>query len=186
MKAEKLHETAVAVTSELHNNDAVQELYYQDPKFWVAVAFGLFVLLAAKFIWPAIARSLDNRAHAIKSQLEQAAHLQAEAELLLQQYEAQQKQSIRDAEEILENAKRDAGIIREQAARDLQTTLARRAAQAEEQIARAEQQALSQIRTQIIDAATESARSVVSAQLKGQKDDPAITRALAAIEAQIH
>ena len=46
--------------------------FYHDPKFWVAAAFVIFILLAAKYIWPKIAKGLDGRSAAIRDQLEQA------------------------------------------------------------------------------------------------------------------
>lgn len=183
MASASLHQAAATATE---GHEMAQELYYQDPKFWVAVGFVIFIVLAAKYIWPAIGRSLDQRAAAIRTQLAQAAQLKAEAEALLAQYKKEQKQAIKDAEEIMENAKRDAKSIRDQAAKELKASLERRAQQAEENIARAEQQALNQLRTHLIDVATEATRSVVAKQLAGQKDDPAIDRALAAIERQIH
>lgn len=158
---------------------------YEDPAFFVALGFVIFVALAAKYIWPLIGRSLDDRGNKIREQLEQAARLREEAEALLKQYEKQQKQMLAEAKDIVENAKKDAKAIRDNAAKDLKAALERRAAQAEENIARAEQQAVADMRTHLIDVATEATRGVVAKQLESQKDDPAITRALTAIERQI-
>lgn len=157
------------------------EPFWQDPTFWVAMSFFIFIAIAAKYIWPLIGRGLDSRAEKIAEQLEAAAKLRREAEELLKHYEKQQKQALKEAEEILENAKRDAKSIRENAAKDLKASLERRTQQAEDNIAREEQKAVQQLRAQLIDTATE----VVKTQLAGQKDDAAITRALGAIERQI-
>lgn len=162
------------------------EAFYIDPKFWVAISFVLFIALAAKYIWPAIARTLDKRADAIKEQLEQAERLRNEAEMLLAEYERQKQQMLKDAEDILANAQRDAATIRAKAAEELKQGLERRRQQAEENIARAEVEAVAQLRAHIVDVATEATRSVVAKQLQGQKEDPAIGRALAAIERNIH
>ena len=180
---QELHQEA---TQALDHTPPHHEPLHHDPAFWVAISFLLFVLLAARYIWPPVARALDSRADTIRDQLEQAARLRAEAEELLAQYEAQRQQMARDAEEILANAHRDAQAIRENAARELQATLARRAAQAEENIARAEREALADLRAHLVEVATEAARTMVAEQLKTQKDDPAISRALAAIERQLH
>lgn len=158
---------------------------YEDPAFFVAVAFVIFVAIAAKYIWPLIGRSLDDRSNKIRDQLEQAARLREEAQALLKQYEKQQKQMLKEAAEIVENAKKDAKAIRDTAAKDLKASLGRRAAQAEENIARAEQQAVTDMRTHLIEVATQATRGVITKQLEGQKDDPAIARALTAIERQI-
>lgn len=159
---------------------------YEDPAFWVALGFVIFVAIAAKKVWPMIGSGLDSRSAKIREQLEQASRLRKEAEALLKQYEVQQKQMLAEAKDIVENAKKDAKSIRDTAAKDLKAALERRAAQAEENIARAEQQAVADMRVHLIEVATQATRSVVAKQLEGQKDDPAITRALAAIERQIH
>lgn len=185
MEPESLHQAAAEAEAHM-DHDVVHELFYQDPKFWVFVAFVIFIALAAKYIWPMIGRSLDKRAENIKEQLEAAARLQAEAEALLASYQREQTQAKRDAEMIVENAKRDAESIHTKAADELQQTIARRTAQAEESIARAKADALAQIRLQLVDAATAQARTVLAEQLTGQKDDPALSRALSAIETQLH
>lgn len=164
----------------------VTEVFYQDPKFWVAIGFAIFVLLAIKYIVPPIGRSLDKRADAIRDQLEQAARLRAEAEELLATYERQQKEMLKEAETILEHAKRDAVIIRDKAAVELKQALERRVTQAHDTIARAESQAVAQLRLQLVDKATEATRLVVAEQLGASKEDPSVARALAAIERQIH
>ena len=162
------------------------EAFYQDPAFWVAASFVIFIALGAKYIWPAIGRTLDKRADAIKDQLEQATRLRNEAELLLAEYARQKEAMLKDAETILATAQRDAAAIRAKAAEELTQSLARRRQQAEESIARAEADAVAQLRAHLVDVATEATRGVVAKQLQDQKDDPAIGRALAAIERSMH
>ena len=173
-------------TASTEHAPAAHGAIYEDPAFFVALGFVIFIAIAAKFVWPIVGRGLDTRSEKIRDQLEQAARLRAEAETLLKQYEVQQKEMLKEAAEIVENAQKDAKTIRDTAAKDLKASLERRAAQAEENIARAEQQAIADMRTHLIEVATEATRGVVAKQLEGQKDDPAITRALAAIERQIH
>ncbi len=179
--AETTHATTEHAPAAGHGSGKI----YEDPAFFVAIGFVIFIAIAAKFVWPIVGRGLDDRSNKIRDQLEQAARLRAEAETLLRQYEKQQKQMLKEATEIVENAKKDAKSIRDTAAKDLKASLERRAAQAEENIARAEQQAVTDMRTHLIEVATEATRRVVAKQLEGQKDDPAITRALTAIERQI-
>lgn len=179
-------QSTIATTEHADTASHGHGAFYEDPAFFVALGFVIFIALAAKYVWPMIGRTLDDRSNKIREQLEQAARLRAEAEALLKQYEAQQTQMLKEAAEIVETAKKDAKAIRDTAAKDLKAALERRAAQAEENIARAEQQALNDMRTHLIEVATEATRGVVAKQLEGQKDDPAITRALAAIERQIH
>lgn len=163
-----------------------QEFWYNDPHIWVAVSFAIFIALFAKFVLPMILGGLDKRGAAIRNQLEQANRLRAEAEALLAQYERQQETLLKEAEAVLAQAKIDAETIRTQGEAELKTSIARRTQQAKETIARAEADAVAQVRTQLVDIATDTARQVIATQLKDQKDDPAIARAIKAIEQNIH
>lgn len=169
----------------METHEAV-ELWYHDPKLWVAIGFTIFALLALKFLLPIINKGLDGRADKIREQLEQATRLRAEAEALLATYKAQQEATLKEAEDIIAAAKRDAKNLREKAAEDLKIALDRRIQQAEEKIARAEIEAVAEIRTQLIDDATKAARESIIEHLSTTKDDPAIAQTLVSIERQIH
>lgn len=154
---------------------------------WILVAFLLFVGIFCKFVLPTILKGLDARSAKIREQLEQASKLRQQAEELLATYQAEREAKLKEGEIIIANAKRDADALRERAAADLKQTLDRRQQQAMDKIARAEQEAVSHIRTQMIDVATEAVRDIVKTQLdSGNVEDPAIARAITAIEKQIH
>ena len=165
---------------------AVTEVWYQNPEVWVAIGFTIFVVLAAKYLAPIITKGLDGRADKIRDQLEQASRLRAEAEALLATYKAQQEATLKEAEVIVATAKKDAENLRHRAVEDLKLALDRRAQQAQEKIARAESDAIAEIRTQLIDGATNAARGIIVEQLSSAKEDPAVAQALSAIERQLH
>lgn len=158
----------------------------ENPKFWIGVSFFVFMALFAKFALPMIVKGLDSRADAIATQLEQANKLRAEAEALLADSKRKQKEAAKEAAAMLKQAEKDAELLRTNAEAELKAAIARRTTQAEEQIKRAEADAVQQIRTQLVEIATETARQVIVAQLKDQKEDPAIARALQSIERNIH
>lgn len=162
------------------------EVLMQDARFWVAASFVIFVAIFAKLVLPAILKGLDGRAAAIESQLEQANRLRAEAEALLAESKKKQEAAEQEAESLVKQAAKDAESLRTTAAAELKQAIERRTAQAEENIKRAETEAVQQIRAQMVDLATETARELMVAQLKDQKDDPAIARALQSIERNIH
>ncbi len=181
------HAVAAAVAEKTADAaPAPTESLLQDPHFWVAVSFVLFVGLFCKFVLPAILKALDDRAATIRDQLERANHLRAEAEALLASYKRQQEEAVKEAEALVQQAKKDADAMRASAEAELKNTIARRTKQAEESIKRAETDAVQQIRTQLVDIATETARNVISAQLGAEKEDPAVARALQSIERNIH
>lgn len=153
---------------------------------WLFVAFFVFLVIFSKYVLPHILRGLDGRSAKIRDQLEQATKLRAQAEELLKSFEAERAAKEREAQAIIEAAAHEAAAIRAQAAEELKQTLERRQQQALDKIARAESEAVSAIRTQMVDLATQAVRDMVQRELDGKGEDPAIARAITAIEKQLH
>lgn len=162
------------------------DLLKEDPRFWMAVSFVLFVALFVKVVLPVILKALDQRTDTIKTQLEQAEKLRIEAETLLADSKRKQEEATQEAAHLVAQAQKDADALRSTAEAELKQAIERRTAQAEANIKRAEQEAVQEIRTQLVDVAVATARQVIVAQLQGQQDDPAVSRALQAIERSFH
>lgn len=135
---------------------------------WVAVAFFLFVGLLVYMKVPGlIAKSLDERADAIRNELDEARRLREEAQALLADYQQKQRRADDEAKAILEQAEREALAIKEQSERALKESIERRSRLAEEKIARAEAQALTEVRGAVIEAATAAAERVLASRVQG-------------------
>lgn len=106
---------------------------------------------------------LDNRAEAIRKELEEAVSLREQAAQALSAAERRQQESDNAAEDIVKAAKQEAKAILEDARKQLAERIARREAQAEARIARAEAEAADQVRRAASDAATEAARRILQA-----------------------
>jgi F-type H+-transporting ATPase subunit b len=159
----------------------------EQPDLWIGLSFVIFIVLAARYLWPMIGSSLDQRGSQIRDQLEQAARLREEAQALLASYEKERADKLREAESIVANAKAEADELRERAATELKQALDRRSQQAQERIARAETDALVAIRSQMVETATNAARDVITSQLaNAPESDPSIANAVDAISRQIH
>lgn len=90
-----------------------------DPTFWVAVAFVIFIGL---MYWKArkpVLDGLDARADRIKSELDEAQRLREEAQKALAEYKRKQRDAAKEAEDMLANAKHEAELLRNQASEDL-------------------------------------------------------------------
>ena len=129
----------------------------------------LGILIFFAIIWrvgafKTVLGGLDNRAEAIRKELEEAANLREQAAEALALAERRQQDADKEAEAIIEQAKRDAKAFLEEAKKDLADKIARREAQATARIARAEAEAASEVRRAAADAATEAARRVMAAQ----------------------
>jgi len=137
-------------------------------EFWVAVAFFMFVGLLLYMKVPGmITESLDQRAEAIRKELDQARRLREEAQDLLADYQQKQRRADDEAKAIIDNAEREATAIKEQSEKALKESIERRSRMAEEKIARAEAQALSEVRGAVIEAATAAAEKVLAARVQG-------------------
>lgn len=138
-------------------------------EFWVAVGFVAFIGILLYMKVPAmLTKSLDERADAIRKELDEARRLREEAQDLLADYQRKHRQADAEAQAIIEEARREAEALKVEADKSLQETLTRRSRQAEEKIARAEAQALAEVRTAAVEAATAAAEKIV----KGKVDGP--------------
>jgi F-type H+-transporting ATPase subunit b len=182
MKEPVEHSAHTEVPADAHG----AEPFHHDPTFWVAMGFIGFVFVFVRYALNPITAMLDARAAKIKDQLEQAARLKEEAEALLKEYDKKKKAAAKEAKAIIDTAKQDAADLRIRAMEELEASLARRTQQAQEKIARAEADATRAIKEQIVMMATDVARDVVSAELDGRKEDPAVARTLEAIHSQLH
>jgi F-type H+-transporting ATPase subunit b len=158
-----------------------------DESAWVAVAFMLFVGLLVYLKVPGmITKALDDRSAKIKSDLDEAARLRAEAQKLYAEYQEKQKNALKEAEAIVTSAQDEARRMTAQAEADLKALLARRQAMAEQKIAQAEQQALQDVRAAAVNVAVEAARRILTQQLQGPAAAGATDKAIAEVKTLIH
>ena len=152
-----------------------------EAEFWVLVAAVVFVALAGRKVFGALASGLDARATRIRGELDEARRLREEAEKLVAEYRAKQQQAAAEAEAIVAHAKAEAERIATQSARDLELALERRQHTAEERIAQAEAKALDEVRAVAIDVAIAAAREVITAQIDERRGGMLIDEAIVAL-----
>ncbi len=152
---------------------------FEDPEFWVLVAFVLFVGGVAYKAYMAVAKQLDNRSAKIKAELDEAVRLREEAQGLLAGYQRQQRDAVQEAAAIVEHAKTEAEQMAAQAEADLEASLARRADLAVAKIDQAEVQALQDVREVAIEVATEAARRLITENLDEARAGELVDRSIA-------
>lgn len=158
----------------------------EDPTFWVAVAFVLFVVLAARPVSRALTGTLDARSQRIRAEIEEAQALREEAQKTVAEFQRKQRDALKEAEQILDHAKVEAKRLREQAERDLETALRRREQAAMDKIAQAEAQALQEVRDQAIDVALIATAKLISENLDPQRSGEMIDRAIRDLSGKLH
>ena len=159
---------------------------FQDPTFWAAVAFVIFIAATAKPISRLAVAGLDKRTDKIRGDLEEAEKLRQEAQDLLAVYQRKQRDAIQEAEAIIAHAGQEAERLAVQAAERLQTSLDRRRKLALERIARAEAQALDTVKARTIDVALDATRDFLANELKGNQAEALIDSAIKELPGKLH
>lgn len=137
-------------------------------EFWVAVSFVGFLAIMAYYKVPAlIAKALDDRAAAIRKELDEARRLRDEAQNLLNDYQKKYRNAGLEAESIIEQARGAAEAYAKETRASLAESLDRRTRQAEEKIARAEAQAVDEVRAAAVDTALAAAERILREKASG-------------------
>jgi F-type H+-transporting ATPase subunit b len=137
-------------------------------EFWVAVAFVAFLAILVYYKVPKlIAKALDDRAEAIRKELDEARRLREEAQKLLEDYQKKHRSVGQEADAIVDLARREAEGLAHETRNALKETLERRTRVAEEKIARAEAQAVDEVRASAIDAAVAAAERILREKMAG-------------------
>ncbi len=147
---------------------------------WVAMAM---IAVIGIMIWqkvPAlIASMLDKRIGDIRSQLDAATTLRAEAETLKSEYEAKAKAMVADAAAVMAHANTEAKALIAQAEIDTKALIARRSQMATDKIAAAERAALADVRARAAEASTAAARKLIIDGHGAAQDKALISEAIA-------
>jgi F-type H+-transporting ATPase subunit b len=143
---------------------------FQDPTFWVLVAFIGFVGVLVYFKVPGmVIKGLDARTEKIKADLEDADALLKEAQGLLASYQKKQREAADEAQEIKARAKEEGNRIVENGRARLEDSLQRREKLAMDRITQAEASALDEIRARTVDIALDATRDLLADNLSDHK-----------------
>lgn len=129
---------------------------------WVALAM---TVLLAVFVWKKvpgiITGGLDAKIAAIRSALDEAKTLRAEAEALRAEYAAKIAGAEKDAEAMLAGAREEADAILARAEAESEAILARRQRMAEDKIAAAERAAVAEVKARAVTAAAAASKALI-------------------------
>lgn len=141
------------------------------PGGYVALAM---IMVFAIAIWKGvpgiIAGILDSRIAGIRTQLDEAKTLRAEAEKLRDEYAAKTRAAEKDIAALRAGAEKQAEEIVEQAKADASALIERHKTLAAEKIATAERNAVEELRAKVATAAAGAARELIAAK-HGEADD---------------
>jgi F-type H+-transporting ATPase subunit b len=160
---------------------------FEDPEFWVLLAFVIFIGVLVKFGVPKMALSaLDERGARIKQALDEAQRLRSEAQAVLTQYQQKRAEAEKEAQAIIVSARVEAERLAGEAKGKVEEFVARRTKMAESKIAQAEAQALADVRAAAADAAVAAAEKILVQTTHGAAAESLIAKGISDLEAKLN
>jgi len=149
---------------------------------WVAIAMiVVLVLMVWKKVPGMIGRMLDARIAGIRTQLDEATALRAEAEAIRVEYEAKAKTAHVEAEAMKAHAHHEAAAIIAKAKAGAEDLMNRRAKMAEDKIAAAERAAVAEVRARAADAAAKAAGILIAEHHDAAADRMMVDRSISGL-----
>ena len=160
---------------------------FEDPEFWVLLAFVIFLGVLVRFGVPKMALSaLDDRSARIKQALDEAQRLRSEAQAVLTQYQQKRAEAEKEAEAIIVSARVEAERLAGEAKGKVEEFVARRTKMAESKIAQAEAQALADVRAAAADAAVAAAEKILVQTTHGAAAESLIAKGISDLKAKLN
>ena len=153
----------------------------QDPKFWVAASFVIFIVLFGKMAWSRATAMLDARGERIRAELDEARRLREEAEAMLAQATAEREAAIAEAAAMIERAQAEAQRLATAAGLEAEAAAKRRERMAMDRIAAAEASAVTEVRNAAAEIATTAVREIIVARHDAASDAVLIDNAVASL-----
>jgi F-type H+-transporting ATPase subunit b len=133
-----------------------------------------------------VTKALDDRAKRVQDELDEARRLKEEAQKLLAEYKAKQRQADDEAAAIIAGAKAEAERFAAEAKAKMEEFVARRAKMAETKIAQAEAQAVADVRAAAADAAVSAAEKILTDSVKGKVADDLLARGISDVKTKLN
>jgi F-type H+-transporting ATPase subunit b len=160
---------------------------FAEPEFWVAVGFVIFVAVLIYVGVPKMmTKALDDRAKRVQDELNEARRLKEEAQKLLADYQAKQRQADDEAAAIVAGAKAEAERFAVEAKAKMEEFVARRSKMAETKIAQAEAQAVADVRAAAAEAAVSAAEKILTDSVKGKLADDLLARGIGDVKTKLN
>jgi len=153
----------------------------------VSIAFVLFIgLLIYLGVPKLIGKMLDDRADAIKTEIDEARALQEEAKTILASYERKRKEVAAQSEGIIAAAKEEAQLAAIAAKEALKATIVRRLQAAKDQIQSAQDAAVREVKDTAVTIAIAAAGDVIASKMAASDGNALIDAAIKDVGAKLH
>lgn len=158
-----------------------------DATFWATVALFVFLGVVIYLKVPGmVGKNLDDRADAIRDELNEAKKLREEAQTILADYQRKRKEAESEAEDIIAGARHEAEALSAEARQKTEEFVTRRTAMAENKIAQAEAQAVSDVKSAAAELAITAAQSIVATKMTASSADKLISSSISEIKTRLN
>ncbi len=129
--------------------------------FWIALTFGLLLLLLRRFAWGPITSALDTREKTIEESMARAEKALAEAKQIQADNDRARREAEQHAQRILREAREAAESLRNDEVEKTRTQIRQLQQQAQAEIEREKQRALDTLRAEVADLAIQAAEKIL-------------------------
>lgn len=164
----------------------MHDLHLANTALWVSVATVIFLALVLRPLIRFVTQMLDKRTEQISEELERAMALREEAQVILAQYQKKQRESMKEAEEIIQKANLEARRITKEAEVNAEEALKKRMKLAMDKIEQAERHALQEVQGHVIDITIAAARKILAEKLDTNARNELLNQATQDIREKLH
>ena len=155
--------------------------FYENPEFWVAMAFVLVVLALSRPIARLLGELLNRRIEAIADRITEAQKLNEDAQKLLSEYEKKYLNAEKEARNILRRSQKEIELLKEERLKKLEADMEMRQKEAEQRIEATQEAAVKEIMALTSEAAIRALKEVLARDLTKKEQDRLIEASIAEI-----
>ncbi len=137
----------------------------ESPSLWVAISFGLFIIVFARPVWKFVTIALDKRIKEIKDSIDEATKLREEAQDLLARNKRKVVAVEKEVDDIVNKAREEAENIKSKLGTELETSLKNRQKIANDRISQAESEAIESIKQMNVEIAIKATEELLQKRL---------------------
>ena len=173
-----LADTADVAVAAVENAAHHYGAFYENPEFWVGVAFVLVVILLARPVSRMVRTMLEKRIDGIARRINDAQKLKDDAQKLWVEYEKKFLNAPNEAYEILKKSENEMEQLKDERIRRLEEEIKARENDAQNRIATAEQEAVREIRICGSELSIRAVKKILAEKLDETAQDQLIDRSI--------
>ena len=155
--------------------------FYENPEFWVGLAFVLVVLMLARPIGRILNLMLNKRIEAIADRITEAQKLNEDAQKLLAEYEKKYLNAEKEAKNILRKSEREIEMLKDERLKKLEAEMNMKQKEAEQRLKTAQESAVKEITALASEMTIKALKEVLTKSLDKKSQDKLIDESIKTI-----